>query len=74
MLILDKHKAVERIVALTSVGAEAEPEQQAAAPADEHCARVAAHEPAQVAAMSPAARRRERRRQRRSLVSGPAHS
>jgi len=74
MLILDKQKAVERIVALTSAGAEAEPEQQAAAPADPSGQRVASYEPAQVAAMSPAARRRERRRQRRSLVTEPAHS
>jgi hypothetical protein len=74
MLILDKQRAVERIVALTSAGAEAEPEQQAAAPADRSGQRVAAYEPAQVAEMSPTASRRERRRQRRSLAAGPAHS
>ncbi len=75
MLILDKQKAVERIVALTSAGAEAEPEQQAAAPAERGGQRLATYEHA-TADVAPAAaattRRRERRRRRRVAASGPA--
>lgn len=70
MLILNKQKAVERIVALTSAGAEADPEQQAAAPAEFAGQRLAAYEPApQVAAVSTS--RRERRRRRREMAGGP---
>ena len=69
MLILDKQKAVERIVALTSAGAEAEPEQQAAAPAERGGQRLASYERAPVAAAptgtGTTTRRRERRRRRR---------
>jgi hypothetical protein len=72
MLILDKQKAVERIVARTSAGAEADPEQQTAAPAD-IAQRLASYQ--QAAATSAAAattRRPERRRRRRAITGEPA--
>lgn len=74
MLILDKQKAVERIVALTSAGAEADPEQQAAAPAKREGQRLASFEPAPSTAVAAATttRRRERRRRRRTVASEPA--
>lgn len=73
MLILDKQKAVERIVALTSAGAEAEPEQLAAAPAERGGQRLASYERAAVAPERATASsdRRERRR-RLAPASGPA--
>lgn len=73
MLILDKQKAVERIVALTSAGAEAEPEQLAAAPAERGGQRLASYERAAVAperATASSGRRERRRRRRLAQATG----
>jgi hypothetical protein len=78
MLILDKKKAVERVVALTSPDAEADPEEDAASARSRTAQRVARFEPAAAAAApgapaaSPSPARKRRRRARAAVGPAPA--
>jgi len=69
MLILDKQKAVERMVALTTGGAAAEPEQSAVRVRGRSYQRVATYE-RRPAAAAPAPHGRSERRRRRSAQTG----